>query len=176
MATDPPLWSVRRRPPAKFLLWSAVPALAIGGFAAWLLPHLMIEPVAWPGVVAGIVLIAAVMASVAQGAGARVATDGTLVYTLRGTDMWQIDLHQVEGFAPLSAGMLSGIAVRCDPAAVTHVSRKGPTRDEHLRLHRELGVGAVMEHLHAEDLPALEDLRRRFALAPPAPPARSSPA
>jgi hypothetical protein len=158
------------------MLWSALPALAIGAFAAWLLPHLMIEPVAWPGLAAGAVLFGAVMASVAQGAGARVEADGTLVYTLRGSDMWRLDLRQVEGFAPLGAGMLGGIAVRCDPAAVTHVSRKGPTRAEHLRLHRELGVGAVMEHLRAEDLPALEDLRRRFALAPPPPPARSSPA
>lgn len=176
MAADPPLWSVRRRPPRRFLLWSAVPALAIGLFAAWLLPHLMIEPVAWPGLVAGPLLAGFVLLSVAQGAGARVEADGTLVYTLRGTDMWRIDLRRVEGFAPLDAGMLAGIAVRCDPAAVTHTSRKGPTRAEHLRLHRELGMGAVMEHLHPEDLPALEDLRRRFALAPPPPPARSSPA
>lgn len=176
MAADPPLWSVRRRPPPRFLLWSAVPALAVGLFAAWLLPRLMIEPAAWPGLVAGLLLAAFVIFSVAQGAGARVEADGTLVYTLRGTDMWRLDLRHVDGFAPLGAGMLGGLAVRCDPAAVTHVSRKGPTRDEHLRLHRELGVGAVMEHLRAEDLPALEDLRRRFALAPPAPPARSSPA
>lgn len=167
------LWSVRRRPPPRFLAWTAIPATAVGA-AAWLLiPRLMIEPSPWPGAAAGVVLAAAVLASVAQGSGARVEADGMLVYSLRGADMWRIPLAAVDGFAAVGAGMLAGVGLRCDPQAVEHLSRKGPTRAEHQRLHRDYGIGAVMEHLTAADLQALDALRQRFALAPTAPAARS---
>lgn len=176
MATAQALWSVRRRPSALFLAWSAIPAVAVGAIAWWLIPLLMIEPSPWPGTVAGAVLTGVFIATIAQGAGVRVDADGHMVYRLHGADLWRVHLSRVDALTVVRTGILTGIGVMCDPQAIEALSRKGPPRSELLRLRQKYGIGAVIEHLHAEDMHALEDLRRRFALAPPAPPARSSPA
>ena len=152
---------MHRRPHLPLMLMVLVLAAAFATGTAVLCRLLMAEP-AWPVPVAvGVLLGALLLVQVWSGSTVRVSGHGDLVYRLRGIDLISVPLDRIAGFIPVRTGALIGVGVRCPTEAVRFLSRKGPSLRQVEAWQRHLGVALVLEHLTAEDLTALEDLRVR---------------
>ncbi len=107
----------------------------------------------WWALPLGTLLGSLVVQQVWQGSGVRVLADGTLIYALRGADCLSVPLVACGSPEFIQSGALSGVLLPVPPAAVTFLSRKGPSRSM-----VESWGGVVLESLTAEDAHALTAL------------------
>ncbi len=167
MTSDVPVWQVHRRPPRRFLVWSAALALIAGVAGAILMRLLLIDP-AWTGPMAmGAAVALVFFATAARGARASVDAAGVLRYGWGRRPALAVDLRDVTALRPVRVGLLAGIGLDVPPERVRFLHRAGPSprrmRDDRVRL----GVDLVLEHLGDSDLAAIENLRSTAQTAHP---------
>ncbi len=154
-----PLWQVHRRPPQRFLAWSATLALMVGVAAAGLMRLLLIVPTWTAPLAMGAAIALAFFATAARGARASVDASGVLWYGWGRRPALAVDLRDVAALQPIRVGLLHGIGLVVAPERVRFLHRAGPSprgmRDDRARL----GVDLVLEHLTESDLATIDRLR-----------------
>jgi len=122
---------------------------------------LMTEPSWLVAGAVGTALGLLVMLQVWSGATVRIGEDRILVYRLRGVDMISVPLDRIEGITYIRTGALIGVGIQCPSAALTFLSRKGPSLRQVNAWQAKLGVALVLEHLTRADCDSLAGLLAR---------------
>lgn len=160
---DPGLvrWSVHRRPHWPLLLMAGALACAFAIGSTLLCRMLMTEPSWLIAGTVGTALGLLLMLQVWSGATVRVGADRILIYRLRGVDMISVPIDQIAGLTYIETGALIGVGIQCPSAALTFLSRKGPSLRQVDAWQAKLGVALVLEHLTRADCDHLAGLLAR---------------